>query len=225
MKPAPCVLGVADHAGWAHVVCVAARDSIPSIILRRRITLIDPGLPTLPYHHETIGMRVDEANALIARVRRSIAACTSKAINLIVNELAPAYAPVALAIREPPFPELPESVEGVRLSYQLQCAADGMMYQFALCRAARDLGLQVVQCRRGEEFARAAGQLEVHRRDVESFVSSRGRPTGPPWTEEHRRAYAAAIAELAVRSPRRHRIHIPGAARSISPQPRRARGR
>jgi len=202
MTPTPCVISVADHAGWAHAVCVAAPGHVPAVVERRRLTLIDAGLPTLPYHHESIAMREDEANALIARVRRSIAACTSRALREVVTGLAPTYRVVALAIREPPFPELPDTVAAVRQSYQLQCAADGMMYQLALCRAARDLGLEVDLCRRGEETARAAARLQVHRDDIESFVSGTGRPSGPPWTQEHRRAYAAGIAALAARARR-----------------------
>ena len=152
-------------------------------------------------------MRGDKANALIVRVRRSIAACTSRALHGVVTDLAPTYSVVALAIREPPFPELPETVAPVRQSYRLQCAADGMMYQLALCQAARDLGLEVHLCRRGEEAARAAARLEVQPDNVESFVSGAGRPSGPPWTEEHRRAYAAGIATLAVHTPHHLEIH------------------
>jgi hypothetical protein len=179
---------------------------MPAVVERRRVTLIDAGLPTLPYHHESIGMREDEANALIARVRRSIARRTSRALREVVTDLAPAYRVVALAIREAPFPELPDTVAVVRQSYRLQCAADGMMYQLALCHAARDLDLEVQLCRRGEETARAAARLEVHPVDIESFVSGAGRPPGPPWTEEHRRAYAAGIAALAGRAHRGLRV-------------------
>jgi hypothetical protein len=207
MTQTPCVISVADHAGWAHVVCVAAPGNMPAVVERRRVTLIDSGLPTLPYHHESIGMRENEANALIARVRRSIAGCTSRALHGVVTDLTPAYPVVALAIREPPFAELPETVAAVRQSYRLQCAADGMMYQLALCRAARDLGLEVHLCRRGEEAAQAAARLEVHPDDMESFVSGRGRPSGPPWTQEHRQAYAAGIAALAAQSRRHLKIH------------------
>jgi len=207
MKRAPCVISVADHAGWAHLVCVAAPGKVPAVVERRRVTLIDAGLPTLPYHHETLRMRADKANALIARVRQSIAACTSRALHGVLTDLTPAYSVVALAIREPPFAELPETVAPVRQSYRLQCAADGMMYQLALCQAARDLGLEVHLCRRGEETARAAARLEVKPDDVASFVSGAGRPSGPPWTEEHRRAYAAGIATLAVHIPHHLEIH------------------
>ncbi len=207
-KPAPCVVSVADHAGWAHVVCVAAPGDVPAVVERRRVTLIDAGLPTLPYHHETIGMPEGEANALIARVRRSIAACASRALHQVVADLKPAYPVVALAIREPPFAELPETVAPVRQSYRLQCAADGMMYQHALCTAARDLGLEVHLFRRGDETARAAARLEVHPEALEAFVNGTGRPSGPPWTQEHRRAYAAGIAALAAR-PRESAVRLP----------------
>jgi hypothetical protein len=202
MKPTPCVISVADHAGWAYAVCVAAPGDVPAVVERRRLTLIDAGLPTLPYHHESIGMRVDEANALIARVRRSIARRTSRALHAVIADLAPVYRVMALAIREPPFPELPDSVAAVRQSYRLQCAADGMMYQLALCRAARDLGLEADLCRRGDEIAQAAARLDVHQDDMQSFVNGSGRPPGPPWTQEHRQAYAAGMAALSARAPR-----------------------
>ena len=200
---APCVISVADHAGWAHVVCVAAIDGVPAVVERRRVPTIDAGLPTMPYHHESLRMPEPEANALIVRVRQSIAACTARALHEIVTGLAPSYSAVALAIRELSFPELPDTVAVVRQSYQLQCAADGMMYQLAFSGAARDLGLDVHQCRRGEESERAATRLGVRPDDIETFVSGIGRPSGPPWAQEHRRAYAAGIAVLAL-----HERHV-----------------
>ena len=201
MKRTPCVISVADHAGWADIVWVAAPGGVPAVVQRRRVATIDAGLPTMPYHHESLGLPEGEANALIARVRQSIAACTARALRAAVTDVAPVYSVLTLATREPPFPELPDTVAVVRESYRLQCAADGMMYQFALCRAARDLDLEVDLCRRGEEIARAAARLGVDSDDMESFVSGTGRPSGAPWTLEHRRAYAAGIAALA----RRHR--------------------
>jgi hypothetical protein len=218
MTTTACVISVADHAGWAHILGVAAPDSVPAVVERRRVTIIEPGLPTLPYHHETLRMPETEANALIARVRQSVAEWTSRALRQVITDLAPTHAVFALAIREPPFPRLPESVLTVRQSYRLQCAADGMMYQLALCRAARDLGLEVHQCRRGEETTRAAAGLDVHRDDVETFVGRTGRPAGPPWTEEHRRAFAAGIAVLAANPEARLLLVSRGAVRSASPR-------
>ena len=197
MKPMPCVVSVAEHAGWAQMVSVAAPGNIPAVIDRRRVVTIDAGLPTQPYHHESLGMSEDAADVLIAQVRHSIARCSARAIQGIVAALGPSYSVVALAIREPPFAGLPETVAIVRQSYRLQCAADGMMYQLALSDAARDLGLEVQLCPRGEEAARVAKRLHLRVEAVDAFINGIGRPSGPPWTEEHRRAYAAGIAVLA----------------------------
>jgi hypothetical protein len=97
----------------------------------------------------------------------------------------------------------------VRTSYRLLCAADGMLYHLAICRAARQLKLDVHMCRRGKETARAAQRLGVTPAEIEEFVSRAGRPAGPPWTQEHRRAYAAGIAVLAAHARGRLRIQTP----------------
>jgi hypothetical protein len=190
-------VSVVEHTGWAHLVCVAAQGRLPAVIERRRVTLIDSGLPTQPYEHDTVVMREDEAEALIARVQKSVSACSIRALERLVGELAPVSPVVALAIREPPFASIPTSVAAVHTSYQLRCSADGMMYQQAICRAASRLRLAVQLCKRGEEATRAAEQLGVTAGDVEDFIARSGRPAGPPWTEEHRRAFAAGIAALA----------------------------
>jgi hypothetical protein len=202
------VVSVAEHCGWAYVVCVAARGHVPAVIERRRVKLIDPGLPTLPYEHESVAMREDEANALIARVRRSISVRALDALQRIVTELAPTYAVVALAIRKAPFPELPGTVAAVWKSPRLRYSADGMLYQLAICRAARQLELEVHLCRRGGETSLAAQQLGVTPGEIDEFISRTGRPPGPPWTQEHRRAYAAGIAALAAHVRERLRIPI-----------------
>ena len=206
MGQAPCVVSVAEHAGWGHIVCVGAQGAVPTVVDRRRVALIDAALPTQPYHHESMGMTEDEANALIVRVRQSIAARASEALQRLVAELAPAYTVVALAIRKPPFPELPEtvaSVWGSRLLY----SADGMLYQLAICGAARQLGLRLHIYPRGQETSLAAQQLGVTPAALEHFVGHTGRPAGPPWRQEHRRAYAAGIGTLAAHV--RGRLRIP----------------
>src|SRR4029077_14564978 len=137
MRSAPCVVSVAEHTGWAYLVCVAAPGLVPAVIERRRVTLIDPGVPTMPYEHDSTAMRVDEANALIAKVRRTIAARTSEALTRLATQTGRSQEIGALASRKPPFDDLPDTVAAVRDSYRLKCAADGMLYQLALCRAAR----------------------------------------------------------------------------------------
>lgn len=213
MKRAPCVVSVADHTGWAHLVCVAADGRVPSVIERRRVTLIDRGLPTQPYEHDTVGLTEQDAEDLIARVNMSVSACAARALERVVGELAPVYTVVALAIRKPAFPAIPKSVAAVHESNRLRYSADGMLYQHAICAAAKMLKLAVHLCKRGEEAALAAEQLGVTPDQVEAFVAGAGRPAGPPWTQEHRRAFAAGIAALALHMKRRSDFDLPNARR------------
>jgi hypothetical protein len=207
MRRTPCVISVADHTGWAYLICVAAQNGVPEVITRRKVALIEPGLPTQPYEHESTAMREDEAQALVERVRRSIAICTAGALQRLVTEFTSTHALVTLAIRKPPFPRIPTSVAAVAASHRLLYAADGMLYQQAICRAARQLGLDVQLCRRGEETARAAQILGATPGEIDDFIARTGRPAGPPWTQEHRRAYAAGIAALVPHV--RERLRLP----------------
>ncbi len=102
-------------------------------------------------------------------------------------------------MRTPPFDTLPPTVAAVHASYPLLCAADGLLYHSAIRDAATRHGLASELCRRGEEIQLAAAALGVAPEAVEAFVTGPGRPPGPPWTAEHRRGYAAAIAALAAR--------------------------
>lgn len=206
MTPLPCVVGVSDHGGWAHLVCVAAPGGVPAVVERRRVQTIDAGVPTQPYHHDSLGMSEDDANALIARVRTAIDRRSLDALTRVVAELKPTYEAVAITIRTPSFPDLPESVADAWKVHRLLYAADGMLYQIAMCRAARALGLDVEMCPRSEEASRAAERLGVTPDAIEEFVTRTGRPAGPPWAQEQRRAFAGAIAALATRTGERLRI-------------------
>ena len=196
------ILAISEHTGWAYVVCVSARDRRPFVITRRRIALIERGLPTQPYEHDTRAMRPDEAEALITNVRKSVTRATDLALGRLVDELSREHPIRTLTIRKPPFETLPATVAAVHASYQLLCAADGMLYNFAIRDSAKRLGLEVQLCARGDETTLAAAALRVAPEAIEEFVTGRGRPSGSPWTVEHRRGYAAAIAALAP--------HVPG---------------
>src|SRR6185295_7840030 len=85
------VVGVADHNGWAVLVSAAAENGEPVVVDRRRVTLIDEGTPSQPYHHETLALPDDESERLLRKVRRSIAACTDLAFERLSADLAPRY--------------------------------------------------------------------------------------------------------------------------------------
>jgi hypothetical protein len=208
VKPtqAPVVVGVADHNGWAMLVSVAAVDGEPTVIDRRRVELIKKGVPSQPYHHETTALGKAEAEQLVRRVKRSVAACTATALDRLSADLSPAYRVTSIAIRQPPLDALPATVADAHASYYVFCRADGMLYHSMIVSAARDRDWDVLLNHRGEEISKAAEALQMEMADVERFINDLKSSLGPPWSAEHRNAFAAGIAGLAkqvrLRAPR-----------------------
>ncbi|HEV2687769.1 MAG TPA: hypothetical protein VGV35_04420, partial [Bryobacteraceae bacterium] len=62
------IIGVSDHGGWAVLVTVAGDGTL---LDRRRVELVDEDLPKIPHHSEGQALPLDEAVALVERVRVS----------------------------------------------------------------------------------------------------------------------------------------------------------
>ena len=62
------IIGISDHGGWAVLVTVAGDGTL---LDRRRVELVDEGLPKIPHHSEGQALPLDEAVALVERVRVS----------------------------------------------------------------------------------------------------------------------------------------------------------
>ncbi|MFI6731352.1 hypothetical protein ACIBI9_00350 [Nonomuraea sp. NPDC050451] len=60
-------VGIAHHFGWAVTVTASADHQV---VDRRRIELIEPGVPAAPIHHE--GRRLDDAAASEIAVQRRV---------------------------------------------------------------------------------------------------------------------------------------------------------
>jgi hypothetical protein len=78
-------LGIAHHFGWAVAVTAAADHRVAD---RRRIELVEPGLPAAPIHHHE-GRRLDDAAmaALVAQVRASALRAASAALDELAAAL------------------------------------------------------------------------------------------------------------------------------------------
>ena len=194
------VLGVADHNGWAVCVTVAVSRGVPVVVDRRRVELIEPGVPSQPYHHETVRMPLAEAETLVVRVRESVMRTTLTRVSALRDELQPRCTIVAMTLRTPPLAYVPVTVAEAHKSYPVMCRADGMMYHDALCTAARRLNIALELHDRGEELVRAADRLGVSVEKLEHFLRAAGERLGPPWRKEHRLAAAAAMGVLADRA-------------------------
>ena len=109
--PHPCVprwqhlgmrVGIAHHFGWA--VAVTATPDF-EVVDRRRIELIEPGLPVAPIHHEggthemhRSGEPLDDdaLAALVAEVRQSVVSTTGASLEELENSLSGPITAIAI---------------------------------------------------------------------------------------------------------------------------------
>ena len=185
-------LGIAHHFGWA--VAVTASDD-HRVVDRRRIELIEPGLPTAPIHyeggahllHRSAEPLDDTALAtLVAEVRASVVRATSAALGELGTELPEPIDTIALRAWPADFPR-DISVQR-RVPYESR--ADSVMYCQVLAELARERGWMV----------RLYDSRPSKRKQHASWVSGRRKcfvlpraTLGPPWSKDHRMALAATI--------------------------------
>jgi hypothetical protein len=177
------IIGVSDHGGWAVLVTVA-RDG--TLLDRRRVELVDEGLPKLPHHHQSQGLPLDEAVELVERVRVSAekhALLALEAVTLAVPRI------LGVALRN--CPQLPPTIAERIKDYRAQNVADWVMYRKALSSAAEARGWPVHWYDAKKVLGAASQALRVDNLDAH-FLQVR-RAVGPPWNKDHKLAMAAAI--------------------------------
>jgi len=179
------VIGVSDHGGWAVLVTVG-RDG--TLLDRRRVELVDEGLPKLPHHSECQRLPLDEAVELVERVRVS----AEKHAALALDEVAKAVPRIVVrgvALRQ--CPQLPPTVAERIQDYRAQNNADWVMYRKALAAAVEARGWPVHWYGAKKVLGEASQVLRVENLDAH-FLQVR-RAVGPPWNNDHKLAMAAAI--------------------------------
>jgi hypothetical protein len=169
------VVGVADHAGWAALVAVGPRGEL---LDRRRVELLEPGLPPMPIHHEAQALPLAEAEALVGRVRASVARCAAKALEAVARAIPDIG---AIALRQ--CPEVPDTVAGCLRDHRARNLADWVMYRRQLAHAAGAIGWQVAWF-----DPRSAALQELMAR-----LAPLKKRVGPPWGTDQRLAMAGAL--------------------------------
>jgi hypothetical protein len=177
------IIGISDHGGWA-VLVTAASDG--TLLDRRRIELLDAGLPKLPHHHEAQGLPLDEAVELVERVRVSAERHAALALDAVTMAV-PRILGIALRAR----PRLPPTIAGRIKDYRARNVADWVMYRNALASASEARGWPVHWYDAKSVFGAASQALRVENLDAH-FLQVR-RAVGPPWNSDHKLAMAAAI--------------------------------
>src|SRR5947207_9104554 len=166
------IIGVSDHGGWAVLVTVAPDGTL---LDRRRVELVDEGLPKLPHHHDAQGLPLDEAIALLESVRVSAERHARLALDAVATAV-PRILGVALRSRPP----LPAAIAERLTDYRAHNVADWVMYRTALASAAEARGWPV------HWYDAKKVWDDAHFLHVRQAV-------GPPWNKDHKLAMAAAI--------------------------------
>lgn len=195
------VVGIEDHYAWANLVSVAADGADARILDRRRVELLDTGLPASPYHGDTIGMPSLDAERVVREVRRSAAQRAMSALTTLIAALSPATC-CGIAIRTPPLTRLPDSVAEAHADAWIRNRADGMIYHLALTDAARARGLEVFLFDKATVMRLAAAGRGTTAPALEQRLQKLGKAFGPPWRRGHVVACAGAILAQSSTVPR-----------------------
>ncbi|WP_248830003.1 hypothetical protein [Frankia sp. Mgl5] len=185
-------LGIAHHFGWA--VAVTA-ESDHKVVDRRRVELIEPGLPTAPIHHEggphlfhrlAAPLDDDALAVLVADVRASVVRATSAALDELAAGLSEPIVSMSLRAWPADFPR--DIATQRRVPYESR--ADSVMYCQVLAELARDRGWAVRLYTAKDVEAEAVRILGERAKEV---LHGPRAVWGAPWSKDHRAALAATI--------------------------------
>lgn len=158
---------------------------------RRRIELLEEGLPPLPHHHEGQRLPLPEAVALVAKVRASAERTTRERLAELERDVAIPIVGVALRAS----PELPPTVEERITDYRAMCNGDWVMYREIVAVAAEERGWKVHRFDAKtvlDEGCAALGGCTF----LEGKLAAARKHFGAPWQKDHRVAMAAAMVAL-----------------------------
>ena len=184
------MIGVADHGGWA-VAVTASTDG--TLLDRRRIELVDEGLPKIPHHSEGQRLPIEEAVALVERVRESAERHARLGLASVAQAVEGKI--TGLALRE--CPKLPATIAERIADYRSSNVADWVMYRQALAGAAAERGW-FVHWYDAKTVVKAAGEV-LGIQDMDAHLEGMRKMIGPPWGKDQRVAMAAAIEAAARR--------------------------
>jgi hypothetical protein len=176
-------LGIAHHLGWAVAVTASADHQV---VDRRRIELVEPGMPTAPIHHEGKPLGDAAVAALVAKVRASALRAASASLDQLTTALPEPI--VSMSLRSWPL-DFPDDI-AVQRRVPFESRADSVMYRQVLAELARARGWTVHLYDARDVEDRAVSLLGDRADEVLHGPRAR---LGPPWAKDHRTALAATI--------------------------------
>ena len=176
-------VGIAHHFGWAVAVTASADHDV---VDRRRIALVEPGMPAAPIHHDGKPLDDDAVAALVADVRASATRATSAALDELSAALSDPI--VSMSLRAWPL-DFPVDIAVLRRA-PYEARADSVMYRQVLAEQAHARGWEVHFYDAKDVEGKASRILGARAHDV--LYGPRA-TLGPPWGKDHRMALAATI--------------------------------
>jgi hypothetical protein len=177
-------LGIAHHLGWAVAVTASADHRV---VDRRRIELVEAGLPAAPIHHRAGKLLDDDATAkLVATVRASAARVASASLDRLAAAVPEPI--VSMSLRAWP-PDFPTDI-AIQRRVPYESRADSVMYRQVLAELAGARGWAVHLYVAADVEGRAVDVLGAR---AEEVLHGPRATLGPPWTKDHRMALAATI--------------------------------
>ena len=176
-------MGIAHHLGWAVAVTASAGHEV---VDRRRIELIEPGMPAAPIEHDAKPLSAAATARMVAEVRASALRATSASLDQLAASLPGPVVSMSLRAWPPDFPD--DIVIQRRPPYESR--ADSVMYCQVLSECAHERGWEVHVFDAKDVEAQAARILGERAGDV---LRGPRATLGPPWTKDHRIALAATI--------------------------------
>jgi hypothetical protein len=176
-------VGIAHHLGWAVVVTASADHEV---VDRRRIELLEPGMPAAPIEHEAKALDNADAARMVAEVRASAVRATSASLDQLAASLPGPI--ISMSLRAWPL-DFPDDIV-VQRRPPHESRADSVMYCQVLSECAYVRGWEIHLFDAKDVEARAARILGGRADDV---LHGPRATLGPPWTKDHRIALAATI--------------------------------
>jgi hypothetical protein len=185
-------LGIAHHLGWAIAVTASADHKV---VDRRRIELVERGVPTAPVHHEGGAFPLhrpaepldDTAlSALVVEVRASARRATSAALDELETAVPDPISSISLRAWAADFPE--DIAVQRRVPYESR--ADSIMYRQVLADLARERGW-AVHFYEAKDVENEA--IRILGDQADQVLLGPRETLGPPWSKDHRMALAATV--------------------------------
>jgi hypothetical protein len=194
-------IGCRAHTGWAALVVVAGGVARPTVVLRGRAELGDPGgRVRRNAYHAARTLEPAAAADLVAAAERIAAEQAAAALERTVREARDEGAVVRSVAVVVGTLTGEAQLEKILASHALVHAAEGRLYQGALLQGAESHGLETIAIPKRGIWEQGEAALGVARDELRHWIDQLRREVGPPWAQDQKLAALAAWIALA-RSP------------------------